>query len=398
MFPRINNKSLLECKPVDFKTLLDNPDYRENQYLDYKKTFSFLGAPKNMLQEKNSEFRKDICAFANADGGYIIYGIIEAYGTATELAGVEIDNPDKFELDLRNKLSPIMPQIPPIQFQFVKMENNRYLVITRIERDYYAPYICLEKENNYRIYKRDGNRNTVIGYAELKNMFVQSKVLEDEILRFRNRKVEYYSNIGGRKYESFLLFHMIPESFLNDRKQLFLIERKKKISFRSIFANAKIDSISIPCVDGLRFVNSYGDEEALLYDNGIAEYFLPLESYVKKITDGIFFYSDDVWEYVACIAKDYQKIIPNIFGNQRYFGCISIVGCKGVISEFNDIRRQHTTIDRNKIICQPVGFLDIKDENSFYAGLNRLHLEYLLSIGIKKDEKVQELIEGITQE
>ena len=47
MLPQINNKTLLECTEDDFAEILNNPDYRENQYLDYKRTFSFLEADKN---------------------------------------------------------------------------------------------------------------------------------------------------------------------------------------------------------------------------------------------------------------------------------------------------------------------------------------------------------------
>lgn len=37
MFPKINNKSLLDCTEEDLQTLIDNTDYRENEYIDYKK-------------------------------------------------------------------------------------------------------------------------------------------------------------------------------------------------------------------------------------------------------------------------------------------------------------------------------------------------------------------------
>ena len=42
MFPKVNKKSLLECNEDDLIVLIDNPDYKENEYLDYKETFSFL--------------------------------------------------------------------------------------------------------------------------------------------------------------------------------------------------------------------------------------------------------------------------------------------------------------------------------------------------------------------
>ena len=126
MLPQINNKPILNCTEEDFKVLLHNPDYRENQFLDYKKDFAFLKVPKEKSEQiavKIIEFRNDICSFANAEGGYIIYGISDDQGTADEILGVDIDNPDKFELDLRNRLIPIMPKVPPVQFQFVPLND-----------------------------------------------------------------------------------------------------------------------------------------------------------------------------------------------------------------------------------------------------------------------------------
>jgi hypothetical protein len=42
MLPRINNKSLMDCTQTEFKELIENPKYRENQYLEYKLNFSFF--------------------------------------------------------------------------------------------------------------------------------------------------------------------------------------------------------------------------------------------------------------------------------------------------------------------------------------------------------------------
>ena len=47
-----------------------------------------------------------MCAFANAEGGYLIIGISDDNGCASELCGIDIpdDDLDKFELDRRNDL------------------------------------------------------------------------------------------------------------------------------------------------------------------------------------------------------------------------------------------------------------------------------------------------------
>ncbi len=397
MLPQINNKSLLECTADDFEVLVGNSDYRENQYLDYKEDFSFIHAPKDIATSKIVEFRNDICSFANTEGGYIIYGISDDQGTASKIVGVEIENPDKFELNLRNKLMPIMPKVPSIQFSFVKLENGRYIVVIFIEQDFYSPYIHIEDQKNYKIYKREGNQKAIIGYTELKNMFIKSRVLEDEIMLFRKKIIDYYRSFNDNTHERFMVFHIIPESFQNTWKRLFLYERQEQLNLGAVFSGTKIDSPSLPCVDGLRYVNTCGDEQGLLYNNGIAEFILPLGVYIKSVKEREFFYNEDVWRFIDYISQGYRSIMPAIFGKQRYFSCISIIGCRNAIVEDNGYGRNKTRIDRNEIICPPIIFTDIEDADYFYNDLKKVHLEYLLALGIKRNETVSKLIEAISQ-
>ena len=115
MFPKINNKSLLDCTEEDLQILIDNPDFRENEYLDYKKAFAHLelqNERKNVIEAKKAELKSDICSFANAEGGYLIYGISDEKGCAKEIVGIQIenDNTDQFELKIRNILNTIIPE------------------------------------------------------------------------------------------------------------------------------------------------------------------------------------------------------------------------------------------------------------------------------------------------
>lgn len=128
MLPKINNKSFLECTESDLEVLIDNLDYRENEYLDYKKNFAFLEIPKDkkeLIASKVSEFRSDVCAFANAEGGYLIFGISDENGCAEKIVGIEIpnDDTDKFELDRRNNLNSISPRTPYLKFHFIKPDS-----------------------------------------------------------------------------------------------------------------------------------------------------------------------------------------------------------------------------------------------------------------------------------
>ena len=390
MLPRINNKSLLECSESDLQIMIHNPDYRENQYLDYKKSFSFIemqkrGCSIEQVDAKVAEFRNDICAFANSEGGYLVYGIKEDQAMVAELTGIEINNPDQFELDLRNKMVLIMPKAPPIQIRLIPLLSGKYIVILYIEHDFYAPYIHLENKTNYKVYKRYGNRNLVIGYTELKNMFIQSRALENEIIKFRHERIRFHS---GTDEEKHLVFHIIPESFMYEKKPLIIIEKKEGKYFRAVFSNTRANAISVPCVDGIRCHDDRGNERGTIFNNGIIEYVLPLKIYLEKLFD-----LDGVWYNIDNVLQSYQQIMPQVFGNQRYFACISMVGVQDVITEEN-IYGKATKTDRDLIFCEPTVFSNIMDKNEFYQDMKKLHLEYLLSLGVRQN-KVPELIKEI---
>ena len=57
-------------------------------------------------KDPKAEFRRDVCAFANSDGGYLVYGISEKNGIPEKITGITIpnNNPDNFELQLNNTL------------------------------------------------------------------------------------------------------------------------------------------------------------------------------------------------------------------------------------------------------------------------------------------------------
>lgn len=233
MLPTIRGKSFLDCTLNDIKTVVDNADYRENEYIDYKETFSFLKIQRGPARDKEiSEFRSDICSFANADGGYLIFGISDNKGMAKELKGVAIEsgNTDRFELERRDNLALILPQIPPVQFKFIPLEEEKYIVIVYVQHDSFAPYIHAV-DDTYKIYKRIGNGKKQMSYVELKNMFTQAYSVELAIQHFREERIRSFmseEDTSDHRYSRFLLLHMIPETFLNTayNKNLYVLQKR----------------------------------------------------------------------------------------------------------------------------------------------------------------------------
>lgn len=149
----LNGKPFDRWTISDLQVLVDNPeDYRENEFIDYKKDFALLKIPTNkpdLREKEKQEFCNDICSFANAEAGYIFWGIPEDHGEPKELRGISIpdNNTDKFELDRRNEFSRIQPASPDVQFKFIQVSEDKCIVIAHIKKGIYAPYTCKEPDS-----------------------------------------------------------------------------------------------------------------------------------------------------------------------------------------------------------------------------------------------------------
>lgn len=408
MLPTINGKSILDCGENDFNEILNNPDYAESEYLDYKLNFSLLEYPKNDTHNRNkalAEFRSDICSFANSSGGYLIYGVRDSKGIATEIVGIDIpdNNTEKFQLDRKNNLNPVMPKMPSIQFKFIPLLNGKYIVIIHVQSDYYAPYIFLENEIDYRIIKRIGNSKKSVGYVELKNMFTNSLSVENEIAKYRQDRIRYFRSMEDTDehiHSQFLLLHIIPDTFMDSvhKKNLFLLSQINRVRFQDIFSDYNCTNWAIPNVDGLRFTSQYFKEECQLTNNCIAEAFQPLYQMlnVKNTSNNSLHLAHVcVWEDIRNTVQNYMEKMKDILDTQRIFVGISILGCKGVITEAIFTSLYRAEIDRDTIICPLTIFNDITNEESVGKSLKNLQFEYMLSIGLKNNSDLQALLQEI---
>ena len=412
MLPTINGKSFLECDYSDLQLLIDNTDYRENQYIDYKKVFAFNEVKDKHLKEgKKAEFRNDICSFANAEGGYLIFGISDDKGCASEITGIPIpkNDTDNFELMIRNTLNGIYPRKPNVQIRFVTISDNNYVVIIYIKRDSFAPYTHIENERNYKFYKRTGNGKSIIPYVELRNMFNQSLSLDNEILLYRKKRIKYYndqSETENDSYSKFMLFYIIPDTFLDHEynQDMFILQKRKGLKFSSVFSEFHCNYNSIPCVNGIRFIpdSEYNNKaECYIYNNCIIECFYSLNKLLSKRPQR---YPKGciprtyLWKMIKTTYNNVLEFKNELFKCDRVFLCLDIVGCKGVTSQDpnEDFLAYYTgTIDRNTLICEPVVISDVNNNAILENTIKKLELNYLLSIGVKFGKDLDSLIKEL---
>lgn len=401
MHLQINGKSLLDCGESDLKEILYNPDFKEGQYIDYKETFAFLEKTGNKRNEKREEFKNDVCSFANADGGYLVYGICEDKGCASRINGVEIlnDDTDRFELERRNDLNGIQPKIPTVIFNFIRLLSGKYVVIIYIKHDSFSPYLHIVDEKNYKVYKRYGNGKKIIPYSELRQMFNQSLSLEKSIYEFRKSRVDSYRELGEGFGEKFFHLMFVPETFMDIsyRKNVFALEKTGQYHFGNIFSAIGCNTTSIPCVDGLHFITFRENSKAEAYvrNNGIIEAcaalndidILPVPGYSKGVLS---------WRSLCDVFEDMLSKYAEIWAGERSFVCLSLVGCKNVVTECKEVRLDHPgVIDRNIVFCEPIEMVRTNVSDNLELIKKKLYISFALAIGVKYDEKLGQLVKEV---
>ena len=266
---KINNKEFREWTADDLQVLLNNDAYRENNFIDYKVNFAPL-VDKCSKREKQAEFRNDVCSFANADGGYIFYGIGESSGAASILAGISIPNIDRFELDRRNELQAIRPTVPEVDFSFIPIQDGKYVVVLYIQRGLYKPYITEEPEGQFHFYIRHGNKKQAMSYTEIRNGFLNAAMLSEDIKSFRKERLEEHITEAKKP---FALVQIIPATFRSDYVPMYDMYREGKLDFDDLF-NGMIRDRAVPNVDGVYFpdYSKLRDFEKLqIFNNGTVE-------------------------------------------------------------------------------------------------------------------------------
>lgn len=395
MFPTINGKNILECGEEDLKEIIDNPVFMENEYLEYKQCISYLKIPKERTKDRQreiDEFKSDICSFANAYGGYIIYGISEnEEAIPKELVGMDIENKDDFLLSVKDQLTGIYPRIPNYKSHFIDLKNGKRVLVLLIYHDYFAPYTHISDNKFYFAFKRCGNSKAIIAYTELKNMFTQSLSLEKEIDRFRKERVEFYQQSRAK----FVLLHIIPEMFLDEnfKKRVYALQRNNK-TLGNIFGLIHNYYSIMPSVDGMRVINDSG-EECRLYNSFIAEYFAPIDLYKVSYDGKAGIAWGLIWDAIKYFKDLYLNYVISNIEEQRLFICCSIVGCKGYVTESGNGFEEESIVDRDLCIMEPVVLERIQDNEEMILLEKKLRLELLFSIGVRNANGMGNMIKEV---
>lgn len=144
----------------DINSLIAN-EVEENIHLDYKAS----GALEKK-DEKKSEIVKDVSAFANSDGGIIIYGLKEENHKPKELDSVDGNIFTKEWLE--NIIHQVQPRIEGIIIYPIRIDGNieQSIYVVKIPRSYKAPHMA----RDHKYYKRFNFKSEPMEDYEVKDI------------------------------------------------------------------------------------------------------------------------------------------------------------------------------------------------------------------------------------
>lgn len=245
-------KKLNDLVLSDFQQLIEN-GVGESKSLEYKREL------KIETGDDKTEFLADVSAFANADGGDIIFGIAEDDNThlPIDICGILIDNKDEKILQIENLLRDcIEPRIPDLSIRAIKTDSEGvYVLIIRVKQSYISPHRV--KRNKF--YLRNTGGKHEMDVSELRTSFNMSQELNK---RIDMHIVERSNIITENKYKLLLdgypifILQFLPVSaFLhNEYYDLLKIDDALKYSGTSAFGVMSNWRIT---VDGIRIGDGY---------------------------------------------------------------------------------------------------------------------------------------------
>jgi hypothetical protein len=194
---------------VDIVKRLVDAGRREDDRLDYKEILT------TQTDEQKLELAGDVSAFANAHGGWLVYGVRERRengentGEPEALVGLSGANPDKLERQLLDILDAhLQPRVPRLTLN-IAGRNGGHLVVIGAPRRWNGPHMV----KNGTFWVRQGARKRPYDVAELRSAFAGGGELEARVRRFKDERLQRI--VWGdapvqMKAAAFVVVHAIP--------------------------------------------------------------------------------------------------------------------------------------------------------------------------------------------
>jgi hypothetical protein len=184
--------------------------WSESQTLDFKRTL-----PGTDEKGKN-EFRKDVCAFANASGGDLVYGVQEKpAGQADQIVPIPIATHaiDATKRHLAQILEGgLEPPLPGVVMQPVLLASSDYVLVVRVPASFQRPHRYWLKDYTRWVVRAE-THIVDLTYEQIRDSFDRGATLAERARRFRDERLTgVVSGTTGRHLRAGprCVVHLIP--------------------------------------------------------------------------------------------------------------------------------------------------------------------------------------------
>lgn len=200
----------------------------ETMHLEYKEQ---LPPTRKEYNERNLsksekdpfvEFGCDVSAFANAQGGDLIFGIGEAKKTK---APILIGLPDFDLAECQQRLLHLMnqfvePHVFGVRFKPITMSDGKKLLVVRVPKSLHGPHQVELPRKSFWI--RNASGKDFMDYQAIQNAFTSGVEVIERAREWRDKRLKriYADSPFGVGRRPLQILHLIPLSFRNAQRSV----------------------------------------------------------------------------------------------------------------------------------------------------------------------------------
>jgi hypothetical protein len=196
-------KPLSTLTESDLRRLIED-EVPENKQIEYKRELPDGGTVN---------FLRAVTAFANTQGGDLLYGIEAKEGIPVNLSPLAMTSSDRVLQRFENLCRDgVEPRLTGVQFKFVSLDGGGSALIVRIPKSWNGPH-RVTTGNHAQFYGRNSAGAYQLDVAELRQAFTLSDTVVERIRSFRaNRLLALGSDEAPIRLKegALVVLHVIP--------------------------------------------------------------------------------------------------------------------------------------------------------------------------------------------
>lgn len=200
---------------------------------DESVTLDFKRQLYTKSDDDKAEIQKDVCAFANSEGGDLVIGITDDRDRAGTIQAIQGEPAKQAERRLLDTLDAIEPRIGDLRFQAVPVHAG-YVLILRVCKSLIGPHRYKNRagKDGLSFPIRSGTRNTEMTYDQLRDAFGRTATLIEKAKAFRHERIEAILTKQGNYTlplpSTYAAIHLISIESMSGHRAINLLELKDR--------------------------------------------------------------------------------------------------------------------------------------------------------------------------